>query len=95
MKKHVKNYFEFFKIGEQDIIFSELSGRPANDLHHLIYRGQGGSDDIENIMALTRDEHDPAHFKLKPFLKYKELKKKHDEVVKRRLERTKLTHYGV
>lgn len=40
---------------------SEISGERAVDIHHISARGQGGSeklDRIENLMALTRKEHE-------------------------------------
>ena len=66
MLKHTKIYFDFFEIeydqqsGWHNCI-SEISGLPATDIHHIERRGMGGSknkDKIENLMALTRDEHD-------------------------------------
>lgn len=44
----------------EDIV-SELSGLPANDLHHIESRGMGATrkkNNIENLMALTREEHE-------------------------------------
>lgn len=61
MKKHTKVYFDAFGYGEGDFIPSEVSGDPAVDIHHIRAKGMGGSkemDFIENLMALTRDEHD-------------------------------------
>jgi len=61
LKKHVKIYLEYFGYGEQDFIPSEISGKRANDVHHIDARGMGSSGDkdrIENIMALTREEHE-------------------------------------
>ena len=40
-----------------DFIACEISGQPAIDIHHLISRGRGGTDRIENLMALTRELH--------------------------------------
>jgi hypothetical protein len=60
MKKHVRIYMRYFGYGIDDIIPSEISGLPANDIHHIDCRGMGGSDNrdyIENLMALTREEH--------------------------------------
>lgn len=60
MKKHVRIYMKYFGYGIDDIIPSEISGLPANDIHHINRRGMGGSnnkDNIENLMALTREEH--------------------------------------
>jgi 5-methylcytosine-specific restriction endonuclease McrA len=66
MQKHVKNYMTFFGYGEQDFIKCEVCHHwgietKANDIHHVIYRSQGGSDEIENLMALCRQHHDSAH----------------------------------
>jgi 5-methylcytosine-specific restriction endonuclease McrA len=79
MKKHVKIYLDHFGYVEQDIIPSELSGKPAEAIHHIRLKSQMGKDEIENLMALTIDEHDQAHFKLKPYLKREKLQKKHLE----------------
>jgi hypothetical protein len=51
------DYFEY-SIG--DFIPSEISGNMATDIHHISCKGMGGSktkDNIENLMALTREEH--------------------------------------
>lgn len=45
-----------------DFVPSELSGSKAVDIHHIDCRGSGGSskntkDRIENLIALTREEH--------------------------------------
>lgn len=42
---------------DTDFIPSEISGQKAVDTHHIISRGRGGDDRIENLMALTREEH--------------------------------------
>ena len=66
MKKHTKLYFDYFDIdydpqsGWHNCV-SEISGFPADDIHHIEARGMGGSKDkdtIENLMALTRGEHE-------------------------------------
>ena len=60
MKKHTKIYLDAFGLSTGDSIPSEISGQPANDIHHIIARGMGGRnglDRIENLMAVTRDEH--------------------------------------
>lgn len=61
MKRHTKIYMDFFGYDISDFIPSEISGRQANDTHHIEARGMGGSKDhdrIENLMALTREEHE-------------------------------------
>jgi hypothetical protein len=66
MQKHTKLYFDYFDVdydpqsGWHNCV-SELSGLPSKDLHHIEARGMGGSkhaDRIENLMALTREEHE-------------------------------------
>ena len=57
MKKHTKIYFEALGYNLNDFIACEISGQPAIDIHHLISRGRGGTDRIENLMALTRELH--------------------------------------
>jgi 5-methylcytosine-specific restriction endonuclease McrA len=66
MKKHVKNYLKHFSIGEQDVWFCEACGRQFRidnglDIHHIIFRSQGGSDDVENCACLCRKCHTRAH----------------------------------
>ena len=58
-----KVYLDYFDYGEQDYIPSEISGSPANDIHHICYRSQLGKDNIENLIALTREEHNLVHAK--------------------------------
>ena len=60
MKHHVKIYLDFFGYSITDFIPSEISGGKAVDIHHIERRGMGGGknrDVIENLIALTRDEH--------------------------------------
>ncbi|MEM7487075.1 MAG: HNH endonuclease signature motif containing protein [Bacteroidota bacterium] len=61
MRKHTKIYLEAFGYDLSDpnqFVPSELGGRKSNDIHHIISRGRGGKDRIENLMALTRKEHE-------------------------------------
>ena len=63
MKNHTKIYMEFFGYDIPEDVFSVMSGLPAQDIQHIIPRGMGGSkskDFIENLAALTREEHNKA-----------------------------------
>ncbi len=40
-----------------DIVGGEIVGNKANDIHHIIGRGKTGEDRIENLMPLTRENH--------------------------------------
>lgn len=57
MKNHTKIYLQALDYRPGEFIPSELSGQKAVDIHHIISRGRGGKDRIENLMALTREEH--------------------------------------
>lgn len=57
MKKHTKIYLQELGYTDTDFIPSEISGQKAVDIHHIIGRGKGGEDRIENLMAVTRLEH--------------------------------------
>ena len=61
MKPHVKNYFKHFGYGEQDRIMCEVCNRVAKDLHHVKFKSRGGTDEVDNIIALCRECHDEAH----------------------------------
>lgn len=56
MKKHTQVYFDAFGLDKSDpttYVPSEISEEKAVDLHHIVNR----EDRIENLMALTREEH--------------------------------------
>jgi len=67
LKPHVRNYMVYFNLGEQDEICCEICGKRGRfdrggfDLHHIIYRSHGGSDNVENVILLCRDHHNKAH----------------------------------
>ena len=42
---------------DSDIVDGQIVGNKAVDIHHIIGRGKGGQDRIENLMALTRENH--------------------------------------
>ncbi|AUC15424.1 hypothetical protein BTO06_09855 [Tenacibaculum sp. SZ-18] len=71
MKKHIQIYHKTLGLDFCDYRPSELSNAPGVDLHHIECKGMGGNpsgdkDRIENIIALTREEHikygDKKHF---------------------------------
>jgi 5-methylcytosine-specific restriction endonuclease McrA len=61
MKKHIKVYTSYFGIGEQDTPTCEVCGVIATDIHHILYKSQGGKDIIENLIGLCRECHNKAH----------------------------------
>ena len=61
MKKHVKNYLKGSGNKEGDFIACERCGGTAVDIHHIKFKGQGGSDEYVNLIALCRSCHQKAH----------------------------------
>ena len=60
MKTHVKLYMNHFGYDISSFIPCEVCGTTAVDIHHIEARGIGGSkqaDNIENLMALCREDH--------------------------------------
>ena len=57
MQKYKKIYLESLGYELSDFICCELSGKKPVDIHHIIGRGKKGQDRIENLMALTRENH--------------------------------------
>ena len=53
-------YFNHFGYDISDFIPCEVCGKVAVDIHHIEARGIGGSkeaDNIDNLMALCREDH--------------------------------------
>jgi 5-methylcytosine-specific restriction endonuclease McrA len=61
MVKYKEVYINFFDYCISEYIPCEYCSSPAIDIHHLIFKSQGGKDVIENLIALCRDCHNKAH----------------------------------
>ena len=62
MEPHTKIYMDALGYDITDFIPSEISGTIATDIHHIDCKGMGGNplkdkDRIENLQAVTREEH--------------------------------------
>jgi len=82
MKTYQKTYLKAFGYKVQSDIISEVSGDPANHIHHIHCKGAGGSklkDNIKNLMAVTFEEHEKYGDK-KQYFEY--LQNIHDEFLK-------------
>lgn len=65
MEKHTRIYLDHFGYQIPEDVQCEITGEPASDIHHIDGRGPG-KDTIENLMALTRDQHNAIHFAPNP-----------------------------
>lgn len=64
MQKHIKNFRKHYNIAENEVFMCQYcNGAPAVDIHHICYKSQGGSDDVDNLIGLCRLHHDEAHEK--------------------------------
>lgn len=72
---HVKIWMDYYKYNKEEFIHCASCYARAGEIHHIIYRSQGGKNDITNLIALCRNCHNRAHFKSEPFLKQEELSK--------------------
>lgn len=61
MVKYKKVYIDFFDYCISEYIPCEHCSSPAIDIHHLLFKSQGGKDVIENLIALCRYCHNRAH----------------------------------
>ena len=62
MQKHIKNYLQYFDIGEQDIVLCEACGKQGRinngfDIHHINGRIGRDANDLTNIILLCRKCH--------------------------------------
>lgn len=62
MVKYKMEYARFFGLGDQDRPICEVCNKSeAVDIHHLIYRSEGGGDGVENTIGVCRKCHDKFH----------------------------------
>jgi predicted HNH restriction endonuclease len=62
---HKETYKKHFKLSPDDVVLCEVCGKEAVDIHHILFKSQGGTNDIENLIGLCRCCHDAAHGKIK------------------------------
>lgn len=73
--KYTEKYLKHYGYCPDEFVPCLICGKQAVDIHHIIFRSQGGTDDISNLIPLCRECHDKAHHKVKPYLTKDELYK--------------------
>ena len=66
MQKHVRNYTTYFNLGIDDVWSCERCKRMFKingglEIHHIVFRSHGGSDNVDNCVCLCRECHTLAH----------------------------------
>ena len=61
MVKYKKIYMNSLKYGIDEPVECELCGGQADDIHHIKRRGEGGGDELENLIAVCRECHNKCH----------------------------------
>jgi len=67
MKAYVKTYLRHFQLDIEDVWRCEMCGKFRNiqrlEIHHILFRSHGGTDDIDNLAAVCRECHMKIHDK--------------------------------
>ena len=59
--KYKQLYFNHYGYVKDNTILCEVCNDVAVDVHHIKYKARGGTDEIENLIALCRNCHNKAH----------------------------------
>jgi len=64
---HIDVYRKAFNIGDQDrdSVLCEVCNSSQCQIHHILFKSQGGTNEIHNLIALCPHCHDVAHGKVK------------------------------
>ena len=68
MQKHIKNYLSYYWVDNPDELRCEVCWMKATDIHHIKFRSsfwknkKDEQDNIKNLIALCRFDHDKAHW---------------------------------
>ena len=83
MQKHIKNYLSYYWVDNPDELRCEVCWMKATDIHHIKFRSsfwknkKDEQDNIKNLIALCRLDHDKARFKTEPYLTKEDLQEIH------------------
>lgn len=56
-----KQYYKFYGLDECDFLPCAICGKEAVNLHHIIYKSQGGTDHPTNLIPLCYVCHNQHH----------------------------------
>jgi len=73
-KDHLAQWAYYQDHPHCEVCLAEGRGKhPADDVHEILYRSQGGKCVPENEISTCRSDHDRAHFKKRPYLRREQL----------------------
>jgi len=61
MKKYKKNFMKHHNLAPGEYFPCEYCKAPAVDIHHVKFKSQGGTDDVDNLIGLCRSCHIKHH----------------------------------
>ena len=56
-----ENYYKHHGLYKCDTLFCKMCFSPAVNLHHVIYKSHGGTDNPDNLIPLCMNCHDGHH----------------------------------
>ena len=56
-----ERYYKHHGLDKCDVIPCKICGKPSVNLHHVLYRSQGGTDEPSNLIPLCYDCHSGHH----------------------------------
>lgn len=79
MKRYLKEYMEYFGYTPDDVVTCEVCSAISSHVHHIKFRSQQGTDNIENLICLCVHCHNKAHgiggkLTEKEFMKYHKIR---------------------
>jgi 5-methylcytosine-specific restriction endonuclease McrA len=64
-----EKFYKYHGLDKCDFVYCVICGAVAIDLHHIIYRSQGGTDTPENLAPMCFKCHSDHHTNNKPTTK--------------------------
>ena len=61
-----EKYYKHHNLEKCDLLYCAVCGRIAVNLHHIVYKSQGGTDEPSNLISLCMECHDGHHTRNEP-----------------------------